>query len=61
MVERHAVYVLLKPNGLDIMTDARHGHHRNAKDTNVVTLVARISEILVHEHVTKTNDPVTQH
>ena len=65
MLEEQAAYVLLEPedqpiNGIDIMTDARHGHRRNAKDTSVVALGARTNKVLVHEHVTKTDDPVTQ-
>ena len=65
MLEEQAAYVLLEPedqpiNGIDIMTDARHGHRRNAKDTSVVVLGARTNKVLVHEHVTKTDDPVTQ-
>lgn len=64
-LEEQAAYVLLEPedepiNGIDIMTDARHGHRRNAKDTSVVALGARTHKVLVHEHVTKTDDPVTQ-
>ena len=47
-------------NGIDIISDARHGHRRNAKDTSVVVLGAKTKKVLSHIHITKQRDPVTQ-
>ena len=46
--------------GIDIKTDARHGHRRNAKDTSVVAIGDQTSKVLSHIHITKQEDPVTQ-
>ena len=46
--------------GIDIKTDARHGHRRNAKDTSVVALGERSHKVLQHVHITKEQDTVTQ-
>lgn len=46
--------------GIDIETDARHGWRKNAKDTSVVALGHKSHKVLRHEHVTKSDDRVTQ-
>lgn len=45
---------------IDIMTDARHGWRKNAKDSSVVCIGEKSHKVLVCEHVTKTMDPVSQ-
>ena len=45
---------------IDIMTDARHGWRKNAKDTSVVAIGEQTHKVLKCEHVTKTDDLVTQ-
>jgi hypothetical protein len=42
------------------MTDARHGWHNKAKDTSVVAIGEKTHKVLKCEHVTKTDDLVTQ-
>ena len=42
------------------MTDARHGWRKNAKDTSVVSIGEKTHKVLSCEHVTKTDDTVTQ-
>jgi hypothetical protein len=42
------------------MTDARHGWRKNAKDTSVVAIGEKTHKVLKCEHVTKTDDLVTQ-
>jgi hypothetical protein len=41
---------------IDIMTDARHGWRKNAKDTSVVAIGEKTHKVLKCEHVTKTDD-----
>jgi hypothetical protein len=43
-----------------ILTDARHGCRRNAKDTNVVCIGNATHKVLWEEHVTKDDDMCTQ-
>jgi hypothetical protein len=45
---------------IDIMTDARHEWRKNAKDTSVVAIGEKTHKVLKCEHVTKTDDLVTQ-
>lgn len=47
-------------NGIDVCTDARHGHRRNAKDTSMVAIGDRSKKVLGHFHITKERDPCTQ-
>ena len=47
-------------HGINIITDARHGWRKNAKDTSVVTIGEKSSMVLLHTHVTKADDHVTQ-
>ncbi|CAC5392122.1 unnamed protein product [Mytilus coruscus] len=44
----------------DIMSDARHGWRKNAKDTSVVCIGEKTHQVISCEHVTKTMDPVSQ-
>ncbi|CAC5381790.1 unnamed protein product [Mytilus coruscus] len=46
--------------GIDIMTDARHGWRKNAKDSSVVAIGKKIHKILKCEHITKSDDSVSQ-
>lgn len=47
-------------DGIDIITDARHGWRKNAKDTSVVAIGDRSHKVLNCVHVTTAEDPVTQ-
>ena len=47
-------------DGINIMTDARHGWRKNSKDTSVVALEEQTHKVMDCVHVTKTRDPVTQ-
>lgn len=47
-------------DGIDIITDARHGWRKNAKDTSVVAVGDRSHNVLNCVHVTTAEDPVTQ-
>jgi hypothetical protein len=42
------------------MSDARHGWRKNAKDSNVVAIGENTHKVLSCEHVTKTDDNVSQ-
>jgi len=46
--------------GINIMTDARHGWRKNAKDSSIVTIGEKSNKVLHHAHVTKADDHVTQ-
>ena len=45
---------------IDIMSDARHGWRKNAKDSSVVAIGEKTHKVIRCEHVTKTMDPVSQ-
>ncbi|KAK3100338.1 hypothetical protein FSP39_018337 [Pinctada imbricata] len=47
-------------DGIDIITDARHGWRKNAQDTSVVAIGEQTHKVLNCVHVTKADDPVTQ-
>ncbi|CAC5372619.1 unnamed protein product [Mytilus coruscus] len=47
-------------DGINIMTDARHGWRKNAKDTTVVALGEKTHKVMDCEHVTKSQDKVAQ-
>ena len=47
-------------DGIDIMTDARHGWRKNAKDSSVVALGEKTHKVLQCIHVTKADDIVSQ-
>ena len=47
-------------DGIDIMTDARHGWRKNAKDSSVVVLGDKTHKVLQCIHVTKADDIVSQ-
>uniref|UniRef100_K1PYR3 Uncharacterized protein n=1 Tax=Magallana gigas TaxID=29159 RepID=K1PYR3_MAGGI len=44
-------------DGIDIITDARHGWRKNAKDTSVVAVGEKSHKILNYVHITTANDP----
>ena len=46
--------------GIEIMTDARHGWRKNAKDTSVVAIGEKSHKVLQHVHVTKEDDHCSQ-
>ena len=47
-------------DGINVMSDARHSTRRNAKDTSVVVIGEKSHQVMVHEHITKKDDSVTQ-
>lgn len=47
-------------DGIDIITDARHGWRKNAKDTSVVAVGETSHKILNCVHITTADDSVTQ-
>ena len=47
-------------DGIDIMTDARHGWRKNAKDISVVAIGEKKHKVLQCQHVTKADDAVSQ-
>ncbi|CAG2242369.1 unnamed protein product [Mytilus edulis] len=46
--------------GINIITDARHGWRKNAKDSSVVAIGEKIHKVLKCEHITKSDDSVSQ-
>jgi hypothetical protein len=46
--------------GISLMSDARHGWRKNAKDTSVVVIGDTSHKVIRHEHITKKDDPITQ-
>ena len=47
-------------DGIDIITDARHGWRKNAQDTSVVAIGERSHKVINCAHVTKADDHVSQ-
>ena len=47
-------------DGIDIMTDARHGWRKNEKDTSVVAIGEKSHKVLQCVHITKQDDIVSQ-
>ena len=47
-------------SGVAIITDARHGWRKNAKDSSISTIGMLSHKIMHHQHVTKADHPVTQ-
>lgn len=47
-------------DGINIMTDARHGWRKNSKDTSVVALGEKTHNVMECVHVTKNQDKVAQ-
>ena len=47
-------------SGIDIMSDARHGTRKNAKDTDVICLGEKTHKCLWAGHILRSRDPVTQ-
>ena len=47
-------------SGIDIMTDARHGTRKNAKDTDVICLGEKKHKCLWSGHILRSRDSVTQ-
>lgn len=60
VLEEVASYENEELGTVDIMTDARHGWRKNAKDTSVVAIGEKTHKVLSCEHVTKSDDSVTQ-
>ena len=50
----------LEEQPIDILTDARHGCRKNAKDTSVVAIGDKSHRIIACEHITKTDCKTTQ-
>lgn len=59
VLEEVASYENEELGTVDIMTDARHGCRKNAKDTSVVAIGEKTHKVLSCEHVTKSDDYVT--
>lgn len=47
-------------DGITIMTDARHGWRKNAKDSSIVAIGEKTHRVIKCEHVTKQDDHVSQ-
>lgn len=47
-------------DGITIMTDARHGWRKNAKDSSIVAIGEKTHRVIKSEHVTKQDDHVSQ-
>jgi hypothetical protein len=47
-------------DGINIMTDARHGWRKNSKDTSVVALGEQAHKVMDCVHITKSQDKVAQ-
>ena len=47
-------------DGIDIMSDARHGWRKNAKDSSVVAIGEKTHKVLQCQHITKQDDIVSQ-
>jgi hypothetical protein len=47
-------------DGINIMTDARHGWRKNSKDTSVVALGEQTHKVMDCVHITKSQDKVAQ-
>lgn len=47
-------------DGINISTDARHGWRKNAKDSSIVAIGESTHKVLKCEHVTKSDDKVSQ-
>ena len=45
---------------IDILTDARHGWRKNAKDTTVIAIGDLSHKVIANEHVTRSDEPVAQ-
>ena len=46
--------------GINIMTDARHGWRKNAKDSSIVAIREQSHQVLQHVHITKHDDHCSQ-
>ena len=46
--------------GINVLTDARHGWRKNAKDSSIVVIGEKSHKVLRHEHVTKQDELSTQ-
>ena len=47
-------------DGIDIVTDARHGWRKNSKDTSVVVIGDKTHKVLNCVHISKADGPITQ-
>ena len=47
-------------DGIDIITDARHGWRKNAKDSSIVAIGEKSHKVMNCVHITKTDDAVSQ-
>ncbi|KAK3091924.1 hypothetical protein FSP39_023755 [Pinctada imbricata] len=60
ILEEVASYEDEKLGEVDIMTDARHGWRKNAKDSTIVALGDKTHKVISCQHITKSDDRVTQ-
>ena len=59
-IKEEIINVFDNDGSVDIMTDARHGRRKNAKDTNVVCSGQTTHNVLKDIHLTKDGDQCTQ-
>ena len=59
LVEESARYENIE-NGISIMSDCRHGHRRNANDSDTVLLGVESHKVVHSVHLTKAIDPIPQ-
>ncbi|CAC5384549.1 unnamed protein product [Mytilus coruscus] len=60
LLEESASYYDDKFGEIDILTDARHGWRKNAKDASIVAIGEKTHKVLSCQHVTKADDVVSQ-
>ena len=60
LLEESASYEDDKLGEIDILTDARHGWRKNAKDSSVVAVGEKTHKVLSCQHITKGDDVVSQ-
>ncbi len=60
LLEEGASYYGEKLGEIDILTDARHGWRKNAKDSTIVAIGDQTHKVLTCQHVTKADDIVSQ-
>lgn len=59
-LEEVAAYENEELGTINIMSDARHGWRKNAKDTSVVAIGEKSHKVLSCQHVTKSDDVISQ-
>ncbi|CAC5383144.1 unnamed protein product [Mytilus coruscus] len=60
LLEESASYYDDKFGEIDMLTDARHGWRKNAKDASIVAIGEKTHKVLSCQHVTKADEVVSQ-